>query len=239
MQWLTEAVSAIERLRNEGGHLHSVTNTVAQNFTANVLLACGATVAMTANAPEMESFVSCADALHINLGTLDEPRMAAIDKAVSTADKIGLPILVDPVMVEASALRQSYFVRLAPCANTLRCNQQEAQALGAETEAAVCKIVTGELDKIEYQGQTVSVHNGTPKLTQTIATGCALGALIAILNAKTDNPAAAALGGLLWFNIAGELAAINSAGPGSFAVALIDGLHSLTPRDIRTKARLS
>ena len=238
VELLEEAVEAIERLRAEGGHLHSVTNTVAQNFSANVLLACGASVAMTANAPEMQEFVSRADALHINLGTLDEGRIAAIEAAIAAAKEKSIPILIDPVMIEASSLRKAFAEKLMVDATIIRCNQTEAERLADFAHGSQCKVITGAIDQIVWNEHIVSVENGSPMLASTIATGCALGALIAVLASKTTNPAAASVAGLLWFNIAGELAAKQCAGPGSFAVALIDQLQTLTPQQIRSNARM-
>ena len=51
--------------------VHCITNAVAQNFTANVLLAAGAMPSMTIAPNEVGAFVARADALLVNLGTFD------------------------------------------------------------------------------------------------------------------------------------------------------------------------
>ena len=50
-----------------------MTNDVVQTFTANVLLALGASPAMVIEAEEAEQFAGMADALLINVGTLTTP----------------------------------------------------------------------------------------------------------------------------------------------------------------------
>ncbi len=50
---LKAAVNSIRALRADGALVHCITNTVAQNFTANVLLACGATPSMTVSPAEV------------------------------------------------------------------------------------------------------------------------------------------------------------------------------------------
>ena len=67
----------VARFRASKPHVHCITNSVAQNFTANVLLAAGATPSMTIAAEEIGDFVSMADALLINLGTMDSARTKA------------------------------------------------------------------------------------------------------------------------------------------------------------------
>jgi hydroxyethylthiazole kinase len=51
-----------------------MTNDVVQTFTANVLLALGASPAMVIEAEEAEQFAAIADALLVNVGTLTAAR---------------------------------------------------------------------------------------------------------------------------------------------------------------------
>ena len=57
--------------------VHCITNAVAQNFTANVLLAAGAVPSMTLSVEEIGPFVAGANALLVNLGTFDHERREA------------------------------------------------------------------------------------------------------------------------------------------------------------------
>ena len=64
----------LARMRARRPRVHCITNAVAQNFTANVLLAAGAIPSMTIAPDEIAEFVARADALLVNLGTFDAER---------------------------------------------------------------------------------------------------------------------------------------------------------------------
>ena len=65
------AADILQQLRARGPRVHCITNTVAQNFTANVLLALGCVPSMTLAAGEIGDFVARSQALLVNLGTFD------------------------------------------------------------------------------------------------------------------------------------------------------------------------
>ena len=93
---------ALERFRARRPHVHCITNAVAQEFTANVLLAAGATPSMTIALEEVANFTSYANALLVNLGTLDVERRDAASSAIRVARAEGKPWALDPVFVHAS-----------------------------------------------------------------------------------------------------------------------------------------
>src|SRR3954469_18702239 len=92
------AADVLERLRERRPRVHCITNAVAQTFTANLLLAAGATPSMTIAPDEIAGFVARADALLVNLGTFDAGRREATDAALEVAADIGLPWVLDPVL---------------------------------------------------------------------------------------------------------------------------------------------
>ena len=234
-----DMVHLVEQVRDEGCHVHSITNTVAQNFTANVLLACGATVSMTANPDEIDAFMERAQTLHVNLGTLDETRVRAIHLAIAKAQTRHIPITLDPVMVHLSPIRKGLALEIANKCTVLKANTHEYEALSAALSNDVCVIETGAVDEITYKDQRLRIDNGSSMLATTIATGCALGALIAAFSTKTDDVMLASASALLVYSIAGELAAENSSGPGSFVPAFLDALHTVSPQTLITRAKLS
>src|SRR2546423_1494447 len=75
----------LARLRVRAPRVHCITNSVAQAFTANTLLAVGAIPSMTLAVDEIGAFVARADALLVNLGTFDEERRAAEVAATAAA----------------------------------------------------------------------------------------------------------------------------------------------------------
>ena len=63
----------LTRIREERPLVHNITNYVVMNFTANTLLAMGASPVMAHAPNEVEEMVSLARALVINIGTLPTP----------------------------------------------------------------------------------------------------------------------------------------------------------------------
>src|SRR5262245_66274305 len=78
------AADVLERVRLRTPRVHCITNAVAQNFSANMLLALGAVPSMTIAAEEVGAFAGGADALLVNLGTFDTERRAACETAVAS-----------------------------------------------------------------------------------------------------------------------------------------------------------
>jgi hydroxyethylthiazole kinase len=102
----TAPADLLERLRARRPRVHCITNAVAETFTANVLLAAGAIPSLTIDPDEVPDFVCRADALLVNLGTLDPSAGAPpIDAALSAAKATGQGWVLDPVFVERSAPR--------------------------------------------------------------------------------------------------------------------------------------
>ena len=85
--------------------VHSITNLVVTNSTANALLAIGASPAMVEGEEEVAEFAAIADALVINLGTMSAPRAHAMSLAAAAARQAGTPWVLDPVAVGAIAYR--------------------------------------------------------------------------------------------------------------------------------------
>src|SRR5438128_623584 len=98
----TSAADILTRVRKQQPRVHCITNTVAQWVTANVLLASGAVPSMTVAPEEVTTFVSTANALLVNLGTLDPERQQAAEIAIAAAENAGLPWVLDPVFVDRS-----------------------------------------------------------------------------------------------------------------------------------------
>jgi hydroxyethylthiazole kinase len=88
-----------------------MTNDVVQTFTANVLLALGASPAMVIEAEEAEQFATFADALLINVGTLTAPRAQSMRRAIESAVAAGKPWTLDPVAVGALTFRTRFAIK--------------------------------------------------------------------------------------------------------------------------------
>lgn len=100
-------------LRHTQPLIHCQTNTVTENFTANVLIAMGAAPAMIGHPREVEPFVTVASALHINLGTLTCEQAESMAASTARAAQISTPWVLDPVGISpALPARQELAVAL-------------------------------------------------------------------------------------------------------------------------------
>jgi hydroxyethylthiazole kinase len=245
------AAALRQRLRARGPAVHCITNAVAQNFTANVLLAAGATPSMTLDREEIATFVASCDALLVNLGTLDRERRAASEIAVTTAVENGLPWVLDPVFVDRSASRAAFARELvARKPAVVRLNRAEFAALSRTEptpEAATAyarenKVVvalSGETDLVTDGVRMAALANGHPLMARVTAMGCAGSALIAMALGLERDAWRAAVGALALIGVAGEIAAESARGPGSFAVAIIDALHGLDAPTLLARTRVA
>jgi hydroxyethylthiazole kinase len=245
------AAALLERLRARRPRVHCITNAVAQNFTANVLLAAGCQPSMTLSVEEIAAFVSGAQALLVNLGTFDDERRKAAMIAVKTAMQGNVPWVLDPVLIDRSASRAAFaraLVALAPRA--VRLNRAEFSALtDSEPSQEALKAyargkntvlaLSGETDWIGDGERLAAVGNGHPLMAKVTAMGCAASALVAACLSVEPDAWRAVAGALVMIGVAGELAAVQAAGPGSLAVAIIDVLHNLDGPTLIARARVT
>jgi hydroxyethylthiazole kinase len=236
---IAEAADAFDSARARRPRVHCLTNSVAQAFTANALLAFGAVPSMTSSAEEVAGFVAGADALLVNLGTLDAARRAAIGVALEAAAAKGAPWVLDPVLIDRSPQRARFARELtarAPAA--IRMNRAEADALG-DVEGGPVLVISGPTDEVRGARRTLRVSNGHPLMAKVTAMGCAAGAILAALLAGRAEPSVAALAAVLAVGVAGEIAGETATGPGRFGVAWLDALHGLDARTITERARFA
>lgn len=244
------AAEALARIRARRPRVHCITNSVAQNFTANMLLAAGAVPSMTTDPAEIREFVASADALLVNLGTLDTVRQAAIKAALAEA-KGRIPWVLDPVFVDRALSRAAFALELAGRSpNIIRLNGAEFAAL-AEEQAALGAIehyarersavvaLTGDPDIVSDGARTVSIGNGHPLMAKVTARGCAASALVCACIAVEPDAWLAATAGLILIGIAGELAAARAHGPGTLASGILDALDGLNQRTIVERSRVA
>jgi hydroxyethylthiazole kinase len=234
------AAALLPKIRAKNPRVHCITNTVAQAFTANTLLAAGATPSVTTSPEEIAGFVAGADNLLVNLGTLDRERREAIGVALDAAAARRLPWVLDPVFVDRSPLRLEFARTLvARKPAVIRLNAAELAALAGEAASPECArkfarqsgaviALTGEVDVVTDGARLVSVHNGDELMGKVTAMGCAGSAFVASALAVEDDSWFATAAAMMVFGIAGELAAEEANGPGTLAVAILDSLHEMT-----------
>ncbi|MGL5137394.1 MAG: hydroxyethylthiazole kinase [Beijerinckiaceae bacterium] len=253
MTFETAALSGLlKELRARKPLIHNITNFVVMNFTANVLLAAGASPAMVHAPEEASEFAAISSALVVNIGTLDANFVAGMERAVASARSKSVPWALDPVGVGATPYRSAVAARLAAMQPAIiRANASEIMALSglagatpkgvdsiasskeaveaglglaAATGAVVC--ITGATDYVIDGQHVMTVEGGHASSQQVTGTGCAatalVGAFLAVAPARE-----AALAALTLMKRAAERAAFGEPGPGSFAVRFVDALADI------------
>ena len=246
------AADVVARIKSRAPKVHCITNSVAQNYTANILLAAGAIPSMTISSEEIAAFVASADALLVNLGTFDAERRTAIEAALDAAgqgQKPRVPWVLDPVLIERSAARAAFARKLvAHRPAVIRLNHREFAALtgdAAETAQGFALMyntviaVTGGTDLVTDGKRSVTVSNGDPLMSVVTAMGCAGSALVAAALAVEPDPWLATNAALIAFGVAGEVAAKSAPAPGRFASWIIDALYTLDRATLRAHAKVS
>lgn len=102
----------LERMRAAAPLVQNITNFVAMNVMANVLLAVGASPAMVHAREEAAEFAGLAQALAVNIGTPDPAWADAMAEAASVMAAAGRPWVFDPVGAGATRFRRDISARL-------------------------------------------------------------------------------------------------------------------------------
>ncbi len=254
----------IEKIRGKSPLVHSITNYVVMNTTANALLALGASPVMAHAAEEVEEMALLADALVLNIGTLSASWVGSMLKAGCAARKKGIPIVLDPVGSGATRFRTETALKLmrtAPPA-VVRANASEirslvlsekgtkgvesvhapeetlepARALSADFGSVVS--VSGRTDFIVQGGRTIRILNGHPLMARVTGMGCTATALTAAFAAVNPSYLAAAANAMAVMGIAGEIAAERCAGPASFETSFLDALYGIQETDIKQRLKM-
>jgi hydroxyethylthiazole kinase len=256
---------SLRTLRERKPLVHQITNYVVMNETANATLALGALPVMAHAREEVEEMVALAGALVLNIGTLSPAWVEAMILAGLRANELGVPVVLDPVGAGATRYRTETAKRILDEVKVavLRGNAGEVATLaGVEAEVrgvesilaggdmrelareaarayGLVASVTGAVDHVS-DGDTVAViANGDPLLAAITGTGCMSSAMTGCFLAVAETPFAGAVEALVALGVAGEDAAREAKGPGSFHVALYDALSALDPDTLDRRAKVS
>jgi hydroxyethylthiazole kinase len=259
-----QAARNLARVREQRPLVHNITNYVVMQYTANALLALGASPVMAHAVEEMEEMASIASVLVLNIGTLSGPWIEGMLVAGRTASRRGIPIVLDPVGAGATTLRTKTAVRLLDeCRVTvLRGNASEVlavaqgaggtrgvdsahrveDALAAATVWARARglvvAITGAVDYVTDGAKVRRVHNGHPLMGRITGSGCTATTVIGAFCAVNADAVEATASALAFFGLAGEQAARAASLPGAFGVSLIDMLAAVTPEQVAREARI-
>lgn len=229
--------------------IHCITHPIAITDMANMILTMGCSPIMAEHPEEVAQITSGASALLLNLGNISDTRIEAMKISISIARKRNIPILLDLVGVSASQFRLNLAYELLEGSPIclIKGNYSELISLasgkcttkGVDTShrdihsttkymlrvknRANYILATGEKDILIHEDNAHIISGGDKKMSQITGTGCMLGAVLASSIAN-DMSLGAIIHSISTYLNAGEQAAKNSTGPGSFRVSLFDAL---------------
>jgi len=255
----------LEEIREKKPLIHNITNFVVMNFTANTLLAMGASPVMAHAPNEVEEMVGFAGALVLNIGTLTDDWIKSMILAGKKASELKTPIVLDPVGSGATILRTDSAKRIIDEADisVVRGNASEILSLRTKklktkgvdsihsvddaTESALILArelsttlaITGPTDFVTNGDRVIRVENGHPLMSMVTGTGCSATSVIGAFLAVDKDPLYATAAALSYYGLAGEIAAEKASSPGSFMVALIDALYEITPEMLEKGSKIT
>ena len=244
-------MNIIKQVREHQPLIYNLTNQVVTNFSANGLLAFGASPAMTQAPEEARDMTTIANGVLINIGT--EPSVEAMIIAGQTANEHNIPVVLDPVAVAASTFRKQVvetlldkisFTAIKGNAGEMAhlvgipwdtkgvesidhdLSQLEKIARKVAREYDTLAIVTGEVDVLCHNEDIIKNTTGHEYLTKITGGGCLLGSIVTACLTTDAKRIDAAYEAVRFYGLAAEKAANNGAvyGPGTFLPHFIDEL---------------
>lgn len=253
-----------ERVRLKRPLVHNITNDVVTNWTANCLLSLGASPIMAYAEEEMKELVKGAHSLVINLGTPSREQLHSIEIALKQSRASKKPVVIDPAGSGASHFRTNSAQRLVRNYHptVIRGNASEiislieggqrgkgvdssdscesaleaATQLSAKFNCVVC--ISGEVDYIVDSNCIIKIGNGHSIMAHVTGMGCASTALIGAFLGVSDQPLTATVAAVAVTGIAGEIAAKQAQGPGSFQVLYLDALYNMSSEIIIKNSKI-
>ncbi|MCK6256582.1 hydroxyethylthiazole kinase [Fictibacillus sp. KIGAM418] len=258
----------LKDIRKKKPLIHHITNQVTMNFLANGILAAGGSPMMALHYEEAEEAVMAADALVLNIGTVEPDSIKAMVLAGKKAKELGIPVILDPVGAGLSLLRKKAVEELVEqvspdviCGNAAEISflyggdwggkgvdgdqseNDDELALHAASKLGSVIVITGKKDAVSDGKECIAISGGHEILSYVTGTGCFSTSLIGLFMARSLETGLSccqrAAGALTMLGICAERAKAVSAGPGSFQTALLDELYLLNPEDLNTAGRWS
>lgn len=260
--------SILEKVKKDKPLVHHITNYVTVNDCANIVLAFGGSPVMADDLKEVEEMVSIASALVLNIGTLNERTIESFILAGKKANELGIPVILDPVGVGATALRNSTVEKILKNVklSVLRGNMSEIKnifgieastrgvdsidnSLDGGKEIALelarrlnCTVaITGAVDIISDGSKVFYINNGHKMLSNITGTGCMSSSLIGLCCGTGFGSLYGAIAGIMTMAIAGEKAQErlqDCEGLGSFKIYLMDAISGFSIEDIKERGKV-
>ena len=253
-----DAYSLLKKIRVEKPVIHHLTNWVTIYDCANVVKVLGASPVMAHAKEEVAEMAKIASCLVLNIGTLTVELVEAMKIAVQSANKKGIPVVLDACGVGATQLRDRKCFELLDevridiikgnSSEIARANGEKVRTKGVDAtrvnknmlelakklaQKRKCTVViTGKEDIVANEEKFYIIKNGHRMMTNIVGTGCMATSVIGTFAAVEPDLAYAACAGLVCFEIAAECAAKKSSGPGSFKEKIFDCLFHLDKKTV-------
>jgi hydroxyethylthiazole kinase len=248
----------LKMVRQEKPLVHHLTNWVTIYDCANVVKVLGASPVMAHALEEVASMSAISSALVLNIGTLTVELVKSMKIAAKSANRKGIPVVLDVCGAGATELRdKSCFELLDECRiDIIKGNASEiarvagervrtkgvdssnietdlkrlARRLAQERNCTV--VITGKEDIVTDAKRLFLVKNGDPMMGRIVGTGCMAASVIGTFAAVEKDLCLAASAGLAVFEIACECAVKKAKGPGTFKEQFYDCLYKLDSKTI-------
>ena len=259
-----KAFELLQKVRRQSPVVHHLTNWVTIYDCAQIVKSLGASPVMAHAPEEAADMARIASALVLNIGTLTVDFVEAMKTAAASANRKGIPVILDVCGAGAAELRDRKVFELLDQVkiNIIKGNASEiarvsgadirtkgvdttevgedlemlARTLAARRQATV--VITGAVDLVADDRGICRVKNGVALMTSVVGTGCMAASIIGAFAAVEPDCRQAAACALACYGIAAELAAEKSRGPASFKVALLDCLYGLDESTVERMQRI-
>ena len=258
------AFDLLDRVRQQKPVVHHLTNWVTIYDCAQVVKTLGASPVMAHAREEAAEMAQIASALVLNIGTLTVEFVEAMKLAAQSANRKGIPVVLDVCGAGATGLRDRKCLELlnevrvdvvkGNASEVARVSGESVKTRGVDTTAVsgdlvllaekladqrkATVVITGEVDIATNGKTTYLIKNGHPMMTRVVGTGCMAASVIGAFAAVEPNLSLAAACALACYEIAAELAAEKAAGPASFKERLFDCLYNLDRETVDRMQRI-
>jgi hydroxyethylthiazole kinase len=212
---------------------------------------------------EIREMTALANAVVLNMGTLDDGWISSLLATLEVAQQYGKPVVFDPVGAGATLYRTETARHLLQTGgiSVLRGNASEIGALAGMTgttkgvdsldeslqvadaatdllEFCDAVVISGAKDVVIGPEKRGVLANGCEMMTRVTGMGCTATALTGAFLAVQSDPFLAGAHAMAVMGIAGELANLQSGGPGSLRLHFLDALHNLDESMVASSLRV-
>ena len=253
-----DAYALLEKVRTQKPVVHHLTNWVTIYDCANIVKVLGASPVMAHAKEEVGQMAEIASSLVLNIGTLTPELIEAMKLAAKSANRKGIPVVLDVCGAGATQLRDKKSLELLneTKINIIKGNASEIARVSGESvktkgvdagrvgkdmvkiaqnlaRSRKCTVVvTGKEDIVTDGKKLYIIKNGHPMMTHIVGTGCMASSVIGTFSAVEKDLAYAAAAALVCFEIAAECAVKLSSGPGTFKEKIFDCIFNLDKKTI-------